>query len=87
MRTPEDFHRIIDFLLETISWNPHAKCLIYMDKEQTDEEMRSITVLFMREIWKHYVINVTIMVPMVDGVDYIQRVCILKKMFFVNLIR
>lgn len=57
----EDCMLIVNMLMESPSWNPHGKFLIYLLYLKTDWE--PIIKDIFAYLWQYFVINVTIMIP------------------------
>jgi hypothetical protein len=70
MKSEADFEKILNMLLKTQSWNPHAKFLIYL--EGFSDRYKELVAYFIEHFWKKWVLNVTLLIP--DPVDFLHRV-------------
>jgi hypothetical protein len=70
MKSEADLDRILGMLVRTPSWNPHAKFLIYM--EGFNDRYKQLVAYFIEQLWKKYVLDVTLLVP--DPVHFVHRV-------------
>lgn len=52
---------LVNMLVKTASWNPHARFLVYVD--WLDRDWQQFAILIFKTFWKYFVINITIMIP------------------------
>lgn len=58
-KTKSDIQIIVDYLVETKSWNPHGKFLIYIN--QIHEDYMEFASFIYEKCWQKFVINVIVM--------------------------
>lgn len=61
IKTEAEAVSVINMLVDTASWNPHAKFLVFVD--WLEREWISFVIFVLREFWKYFVINITISIP------------------------
>lgn len=58
-KTKSDIQVIVDYLIGTKSWNPHAKFLIYIN--QIHDDFMEFASFVYDKFWQKFVINVILM--------------------------
>lgn len=61
MKTKEECRTILNMLIKTTSWNPHAKFFIYIDGQVEDKT--DFVTFILTEFWKYFVLNITVSCP------------------------
>lgn len=65
VESANDFKITVNMLMKSPSWNPHGNFLVYLTGIKTD--WKSIVTNIFANVWKYFVINITILVPDVSA--------------------
>lgn len=65
VESAEDFELTVNMLMKSPSWNPHGNFLVYLTGIKMN--WKSIVNDIFAEVWKYFVINITILVPDVSA--------------------
>lgn len=71
LRTEEDVQSMLSMLIQTDSWNPHAKFFLYIDADLGLIWSAMLRTIFSR-LWQEYVLQVVVMYP--DADNYLYKV-------------
>lgn len=69
LKTKEDMHSILAMLMQTDSWNPHAKFFLYIDTDLGADAPNMIRSFFIR-LWQEFIVNIVIMYPDMEHFHY-----------------
>ena len=69
IKTEEELQTIIRLFPCSLTWNPHANFIIYIEEFLNDVHMFAEKII--RAFWKLWVINITIMGPNKNFVDVV----------------
>lgn len=58
-----DVDKIIDGMLRTSSFNPHANVLVIINNNLADDEWEPLVKSFFKSFWIHFIIHVSILFP------------------------
>lgn len=61
MKTESECRSILNMLVKTTSWNPHALFLVFVD--WLDRDWKQFVTFIFELFWKYFVVNITIVIP------------------------